>query len=134
MVLYNLCEALRYACVMLAPFLPSTADKMAAQLALPLPTGVYFPGLRRQGRLCRAQGRGPLPPIDAARELAELAAGARPAAGPQRLPSPPQTPARRGPGHRAPARNYHRRFLQMRASGGQVLTCETLPESKSCSK
>ena len=36
-VMYNLCEALRVSSVMVAPFMPATAEKMWKQLNLPLP-------------------------------------------------------------------------------------------------
>ena len=133
MVLYNLCEALRYATVMLAPFLPETADKMAVQLSL-------TEAVRRFGELKFGgkteytvhKGDALFPRIDMAKELAELEArqAAAQAAAKAAEPAPAPQPA-------APAEPIEHQpeiafddFCKVEMRVAQVLTCETLPESK----
>ena len=121
MVLYNLCEALRYATVLLAPFLPETADKMAAQLGL-------TEADRRLGELNFGgkteytvhKGDALFPRIDAAKELAELAArqAAAQAAAKAAEPAAAPQPAAAGRADRASAGNCLRRFLQGGDAGG----------------
>ncbi|WP_419504981.1 methionine--tRNA ligase [Allofournierella sp.] len=132
MVLYNLCEALRYACVMLAPFLPSTADKMAAQLGLTAADRQYTSlGFGGKADYTVHKGEALFPRIDAARELAELAAGAeaRSQAAAPAAPAPKPQPAE------APAIEHLPEitiddFCKCELRVARVLTCETLPESK----
>ncbi|WP_418667477.1 methionine--tRNA ligase [Allofournierella sp.] len=130
MVLYNLCEALRYACVMLAPFLPSTADKMAAQLGLTAADRQYTSlGFGGKADYTVHKGEALFPRIDAARELAELAAGAE-------APSKAAAPAAPAPQPaEAPAIEHLPEitiddFCKCELRVARVLTCETLPESK----
>ena len=74
-VLYNLCEALRFAAVMLAPFLPDTAVRMGEQLGL-TDAERSFEDLSFGGKAEYTvhKGEALFPRIDAAKELAELAA------------------------------------------------------------
>ena len=75
-VLYNLCEVLRVAAVLLTPFLPNTTPKMAQQLGLTAES-MRFETLGRFGGLPEPftvhKGEALFPRIDAAKELAELA-------------------------------------------------------------
>ena len=77
-VLYNLCEVLRVAAVLLTPFLPNTTPKMAQQLGLTAES-MRFETLGRFGGLPEPftvhKGEALFPRIDAAKELA--AAGRR---------------------------------------------------------
>ncbi len=64
-VLYNLCEVLRVAAVLLTPFLPNTTPKMAQQLGLTAESMRFETRgpVRRPARaVYRAQGRGAVPP------------------------------------------------------------------------
>ncbi len=74
-VLYNLCEALRFAAVMLAPFLPTTADRMAEQLGLSQAERDFDTltfGSKTEYTV--QKGEALFPRIDMEKELAELAA------------------------------------------------------------
>ncbi len=133
MVLYNLCEALRYATVMLAPFLPETADKMAVQLGL-TEADRRFGDLHFGGKAEYTVHKGDalFPRIDVAKELAELEArqAAAQAAAKAAEPAPAPQPA-------APAEPIEHQpeiafddFCKVEMRVAQVLTCETLPESK----
>ncbi|MBM6915156.1 methionine--tRNA ligase [Gemmiger formicilis] len=133
MVLYNLCEALRYATVMLAPFLPETADKMAVQLGL-TEADRRFGELKFGGKTEYTVHKGDalFPRIDMAKELAELEArqAAAQAAAKAAEPAPAPQPA-------APAEPIEHQpeiafddFCKVEMRVAQVLTCETLPESK----
>ena len=133
MVLYNLCEALRYATVMLAPFLPETADKMAVQLGL-TEADRRFGELKFGGKAEYTVHKGDalFPRIDIAKELAELEArqAAAQAAAKAAEPAPAPQPA-------APAEPIEHQpeiafddFCKVEMRVAQVLTCETLPESK----
>ncbi|OUQ41372.1 methionine--tRNA ligase [Gemmiger sp. An120] len=133
MVLYNLCEALRYATVMLAPFLPETADKMAVQLGL-TEADRRFGELKFGGKAEYTVHKGDalFPRIDMAKELAELEArqAAAQAAAKAAEPAPAPQPA-------APAEPIEHQpeiafddFCKVEMRVAQVLTCETLPESK----
>ena len=133
MVLYNLCEALRFAAVMLAPFLPDTADKMAAQLNLADAERSYADlrfGGKAQYAVCK--GEALFPRIDAAKELAALAAEqeARQAAA---AAAQPQAPAPQ-PAAAADIRHLPEiafdDFCKVELRVAQVLSCTTLPESK----
>lgn len=74
-VLYNLCESLRFAAVLINPFLPSTAPKMATQLGL-ADNQLAFESLAHYGEINTftvQKGDALFPRIDAEKELAELA-------------------------------------------------------------
>ncbi|MDD3428566.1 MAG: methionine--tRNA ligase [Oscillospiraceae bacterium] len=80
-VLYNLCEVLRYAAVILAPFLPDTAPKIAEQLGiLGMDDILTYESLSAFGKLPDGftvkKGEALFPRIDLAKELEELAAAA----------------------------------------------------------
>ena len=92
-VLYNLCEVLRVAAVLLTPFLPITTPKMAQQLVLTAES-LRFETLGKFGGLPEPftvhKGEALFPRIDAAKELAELAAAqeaAKAAAAPAPAPA-----------------------------------------------
>jgi len=132
-VLANLCEVLRYAAVLLTPFLPTTGPKIADQLGLTaeqrrfdaldkfdlLPAGHKVPG-----------GAVLFPRIDLAKELAELAAqkaardAAAKAAAPAAAPAAPAEPA----AHEAEI-DYDT-FARVEMIVGEVRACERMAESK----
>lgn len=73
-VLYNLCETLRYAAVLLQPFLPETAPKIAQQVGFSL-DGMNYASLAQFGGLKNVsvkKGDALFPRIDVAKELAEI--------------------------------------------------------------
>lgn len=74
-VLYNLCEALRFAAVLLQAFLPATAPKIAAQLGLSA-DALTFDSLvfGAQSSYTVQKGDALFPRIDVEKELAELEA------------------------------------------------------------
>ncbi len=75
-VLYNLCESLRFVTVLLAPFLPATAPKMAAQLGLS-GDALAYESLAEFGKapsFTTVKGDALFPRIDTEKELASLAA------------------------------------------------------------
>ncbi|MEG0763059.1 MAG: methionine--tRNA ligase [Oscillospiraceae bacterium] len=74
-VLYNLCETLRYTAVLIAPFLPNTAPKIAQQINVPVEE-LTFESLACYGAretYHTAKGEAIFPRIDVQKELAELA-------------------------------------------------------------
>ncbi|MEG1069219.1 MAG: methionine--tRNA ligase [Ruthenibacterium sp.] len=75
-VLYNLCETLRYTAVLLAPFMPATSPKIAAQLGISL-DGMDYASLQKFGGMPESftvkKGDALFPRIDVAKELEELA-------------------------------------------------------------
>ena len=74
-VMYNLCESLRFAATLLLPFLPDTAPKMAEQLGIDAATLSYSNLTFGTPETYTVHKGEPLfPRIDAAKELAELAA------------------------------------------------------------
>ena len=116
-VLYNLCEVLRVAAVLLTPFLPNTTPKMAQQLGLPEPFTVH-------------KGEALFPRIDAAKELAELAAAqeaAKAAAAPAPAPAKPEPAAE--PIRHEPEVDFET-FCRVEMLVGQVTACENMKESK----
>ena len=136
MVLYNLCEALRFAAVLLAPFLPDTADKMAQQLGL-APAERAWADLRFGGKADYTVHKGDalFPRIDAAKELAELAAAqeAKLKAAEQAAEKADKAPATQP----AAAEDIQHQpeiafddFCKVEMRVAQVLTCEALPESR----
>ena len=136
MVLYNLCEALRFATVLLAPFLPETADKMAEQLGLSDADRAWN-DLRFGGKADYTVHKGDalFPRIDAAKELAELAAAheaqvkaaQEKAAAAEKAAAP--APAAAENIEHQPEVSFDD-FCKVELRVAQVLTCETLPESK----
>ena len=136
MVLYNLCEALRFATVLLAPFLPDTADKMAVQLGLSDADRAWG-DLRFGGKADYTVHKGDalFPRIDAAKELAELAAAheaqvkaAQEKAAAAEKAAAPAPAAAEGIEHQ-PEVSFDD-FCKVELRVAQVLTCENLPESK----
>lgn len=136
MVLYNLCEALRFATVLLAPFLPDTADKMAVQLGLSDADRAWN-DLRFDGKADYTVHKGDalFPRIDAAKELAELAAAheaqvkaAQEKAAAAEKAAAPAPAAAEGIEHQ-PEVSFDD-FCKVELRVAQVLTCENLPESK----
>ena len=136
MVLYNLCEALRFATVLLAPFLPDTADKMAVQLGLSDADRAWG-DLRFGGKADYTVHKGDalFPRIDAAKELAELAAAheaqvkaAQEKAVAAEKAAAPAPAAAEGIEHQ-PEVSFDD-FCKVELRVAQVLTCENLPESK----
>ena len=136
MVLYNLCEALRFATVLLAPFLPDTADKMAVQLGLSDADRAWN-DLRFGGKADYTVHKGDalFPRIDAAKELAELAAAheaqvkaAQEKAAAAEKAAAPAPAAAEGIEHQ-PEVSFDD-FCKVELRVAQVLTCENLPESK----
>ena len=134
MVLYNLCEALRFATVLLAPFLPDTADKMAVQLGLSDADRAWN-DLRFGGKADYTVHKGDalFPRIDAAKELAELAAAheakaAQEKAAAAEKAAAPAPAAAEGIEHQ-PEVSFDD-FCKVELRVAQVLTCKNLPESK----
>lgn len=73
-VLYNLCEALRTAAVMLGAFLPDTSKKMAAQLGLSAENAAFDSlGVGKVKSFTVQKGEALFPRIDLAKELEEIA-------------------------------------------------------------
>ena len=132
-VLYNLCEVLRVAAVLLTPFLPNTTPKMAQQLGLTAES-MRFETLGRFGGLPEPftvhQGEALFPRIDAAKELAELAAAqeaAKAAAAPAPAPAKPEPAAE--PIRHEPEVDFET-FCRVEMLVGQVTACENMKESK----
>ena len=137
MVLYNLCESLRMSAILLTPFLPNTTGKMAEQLGL-AESELTFDALTFGARTEYTvhKGEALFPRIDAARELAELAAeqeAKRKAA---------EEEAARAAAAAAPAAEEAAEpiehlpeitiddFCKVELRVARVLTCENLKESK----
>ena len=132
-VLYNLCEVLRVAAVLLTPFLPNTTPKMAQQLGLTAES-MRFETLGRFGGLPEPftvhNGEALFPRIDAAKELAELAAAqeaAKAAAAPAPAPAKPEPAAE--PIRHEPEVDFET-FCRVEMLVGQVTACENMKESK----
>ena len=132
-VLYNLCEVLRVAAVLLTPFLPNTTPKMAQQLGLTAES-MRFETLGRFGSLPEPftvhKGEALFPRIDAAKELAELAAAqeaAKAAAAPAPAPAKPEPAAE--PIRHEPEVDFET-FCRVEMLVGQVTACENMKESK----
>ena len=132
-VLYNLCEVLRVAAVLLTPFLPNTTPKMAQQLGLTAES-MRFETLGRFGGLPEPftvhKGEALFPRIDAAKELAELAAAqeaAKAAAAPAPAPAKPEPAAE--PIRHEPEVDFET-FCRVEMLVGQVTACENMKESK----
>ena len=132
-VLYNLCEVLRVAAVLLTPFLPNTTPKMAQQLGLTAES-MRFETLGRLGDLPEPftvhKGEALFPRIDAAKELAELAAAqeaAKAAAAPAPAPAKPEPAAE--PIRHEPEVDFET-FCRVEMLVGQVTACENMKESK----
>ena len=137
MVLYNLCESLRMSAILLTPFLPNTTGKMAEQLGL-AGSELTFDALTFGARTeyIVHKGEALFPRIDAAKELAELAAeqeAKRKAA---------EKEAARAAAAAAPAAEEAAEpiehlpeitiddFCKVELRVARVLTCENLKESK----
>lgn len=132
-VLYNLCEVLRVAAVLLTPFLPNTTPKMAQQLGLTAES-MRFETLGRFRGLPEPftvhKGEALFPRIDAAKELAELAAAqeaAKAAAAPAPAPAKPEPAAE--PIRHEPEVDFET-FCRVEMLVGQVTACENMKESK----
>ena len=132
-VLYNLCEVLRVAAVLLTPFLPNTTPKMAQQLGLTAES-MRFETLGRFGGLPEPftvhKGEALFPRIDAAKELAELAAAqeaAKASAAPAPAPAKPEPAAE--PIRHEPEVDFET-FCRVEMLVGQVTACENMKESK----
>ena len=132
-VLYNLCEVLRVAAVLLTPFLPNTTPKMAQQLGLTAES-MRFETLGKFGGLPEPftvhKGEALFPRIDAAKELAELAAAqeaAKAAAAPAPAPAKPEPAAE--PIRHEPEVDFET-FCRVEMLVGQVTACENMKESK----
>ena len=132
-VLYNLCEVLRVAAVLLTPFLPNTTPKMAQQLGLTAES-MRFETLGQFGGLPEPftvhKGEALFPRIDAAKELAELAAAqeaAKAAAAPAPAPAKPEPAAE--PIRHEPEVDFET-FCRVEMLVGQVTACENMKESK----
>lgn len=130
-VLYNLCEALRCASVLLSAFIPETSDKIADQLGLSNDER-QFDGLIFGGKTAYTVHKGDalFPRIDVAKELAELAAEAqaREAAAKAAAPQPePAVDAQ--PLDHLPEITFDD-FVKCEMRVAIVLDCEALKESK----
>ena len=135
-VLYNLCEALRCAAILLNAYLPDTAPKMAAQLGLD-PAGLVFAnlGYGKQAGYTVRKGEALFPRIDVAKELEELAK--------QDAARKAEAEAKAAPAQSAPAAAPQEAeaqehlpqitiddFAKCEMRVAKVLECEKLPESK----
>ncbi len=130
-VLYNLCEALRFAATLLQPFMPATSPKMAQQLGLD-PASMTCENLRfgTPASYTVQKGDALFPRIDAEKELAELHAAeeaARAAAAPKAPAPQPAAPAQ--PLEHLPEITIDD-FCKCELRVARVLTCEPLKESK----
>jgi methionyl-tRNA synthetase len=76
-VIYNLCEALRFAGILISPFMPDTGDRLFAQLGVSDQTARSWGSLEwgKIGSYRVSKGPALFPRLDPERELAELAAG-----------------------------------------------------------
>ncbi len=134
MVLYNLCESLRMAAILLTPFLPSTTVKMAEQLGLPQDS-LRFDALTfgAKTEYTVQKGEALFPRIDAAKELAELAAEQEAKAKAAQAEAEKQAAAAMAqdaePIEHLPEITIDD-FCKVELRVAKVLTCETLKESK----
>ncbi|NCC06690.1 MAG: methionine--tRNA ligase [Clostridia bacterium] len=126
-VLYNLCETLRYASVLLAPFMPATAPEIAKQLGLSSDV-LSFDSLEfgKPATFTVHKGESLFPRIDAAKELAELAA-AEEAAKPKA--EPVKVEAASEPIGHEPEIAFDD-FCKVEMLVGKVTACEAIKESK----
>ena len=135
-VLYNLCEALRFAAALLQPFMPATAPKMAAQLGLD-PAGLTFASLvwGAPASYTVHKGDALFPRIDAEKELAALAAAEQAAKAAAAAESAPQ-PAKDAPAEADAEPIEHLPeitiddFCKCELRVARVVACEALKESK----
>lgn len=133
-VLYNLCEALRYAATLLQPFMPGTAPKMAAQLGLD-PAGMTYASLDSYGVYASYtvhKGEALFPRIDAAKELEELhkaEEAAKAAAAAEAAKKAAAEAKAAEPIEHSPEIDFDT-FCKVELRVARVLTCEPLPESK----
>ena len=137
-VLYNLCESLRMAAILLNAYLPNTAPKMAAQLGL-AEGELSFEELSWGKRTSYTvhKGEALFPRIDVNKELAELAAqdAARKAAA--EAAKAAEKPAEAPKAEQAEAKEQEHLpeitiddFAKCEMRVAKVLTCERLKESK----
>ena len=137
-VLYNLCESLRMAAILLNAYLPNTAPKMAAQLGL-AEGELSFEDLSWGKRTSYTvhKGEALFPRIDVNKELAELAAqdAARKAAA--EAAKAAEKPAEAPKAEQAEAKEQEHLpeitiddFAKCEMRVAKVLTCERLKESK----
>ncbi len=126
-VLYNLCETLRYAAVLLAPFMTETAPKIAEQLGLSADM-LTFESLEygRPSSYTVHKGEALFPRIDVAKELAELAA-AQEAEKPSAAPV--KTEAVSEPIKHEAEIGFDD-FCKVEMLVGKVTACEAIKESK----
>ncbi len=131
-VLYNLCEVLRVAAVLLTPFMPGTTPKMAQQLGLS-EESLRFETLGRFGGLPDSftvrKGEALFPRIDPEKELEALAAAqAKAAPAPEAGAKPaPEAPAE--PIEHEPEVDFDT-FCRVEMRVGLVTACENIKESK----
>ena len=137
-VLYNLCESLRMAAILLNAYLPNTAPKMAAQLGL-AEGELSFEDLSwgKRASYTVHKGEALFPRIDVNKELAELAAqdAARKAAA--EVAKAAEKPAEAPKAEQAEAKEQEHLpeitiddFAKCEMRVAKVLTCERLKESK----
>ena len=137
-VLYHLCEALRVAAVLLTPYLPNTAPKMAAQLGLS-ETDMQFEGLTfgTKHSYTVHKGEALFPRIDVAKEIAELTrqdeerrAAAQAANAAKEAPKPAEQPKAEAEALEHLPEITIDDFAKCEMRVAKVLECENLPESK----
>ena len=135
-VLYNLCETLRYVAVLLQPFMPDTAPRIASQVGFSL-KGMNYESLQRFGGLPASftvhKGEALFPRIDTAKELAELAAAeqaARDAAKAAAVPKAASEPAPKAEPAAHEAEIDFDAFCRVEMLVGRVTACEAIKESK----
>ena len=137
-VLYHLCEALRVAAVLLTPYLPNTAPKMAAQLGLS-ETDMQFEGLTfgTKHSYTVHKGEALFPRIDVAKEIAELTrqdeerrAAAQAANAAKEAPKPAEQPKAEAAALEHLPEITIDDFAKCEMRVAKVLECENLPESK----
>ena len=137
-VLYNLCESLRMAAILLNAYLPNTAPKMAVQLGL-AEGELSFEDLSwgKRASYTVHKGEALFPRIDVNKELAELAAqdAARKAAA--EAAKAAEKPAEAPKAEQAEAKEQEHLpeitiddFAKCEMRVAKVLTCERLKESK----
>ena len=130
-VLYNLCEALRYATVMLAPFLPDSSDRMAEQLGLSAEDR-DFNNLTFGGKADYTvhKGEALFPRIDMAKELADLEAQQAAKAAAAAKEAEPEAPALEKLELEHLPEITIDDFCKCELRVAKVLECEKLKESK----